>query len=51
MRTYDVKCPCCGHKNRRLYLEETGGWLECEKCGVLAVACEWMRRKIVPAAS
>ena len=33
MRTYDVDCPYCGHRNSALYLEETSGWMECEKCG------------------
>jgi len=31
--TYDVACPVCGRVNRRLYLEETEGWMECESCG------------------
>ena len=31
--TYDVACPICGRINRRLYLEETEGWMECEYCG------------------
>ena len=31
--TYDVACPVCGRVNRRLYLEETEGWMECEHCG------------------
>lgn len=33
MKTYDVKCPVCGRINYRLYLEETDGWMECERCG------------------
>ena len=33
VKTYDVKCPVCGRINRGLYLEETEGWMECEKCG------------------
>ena len=32
MKTYDVKCPICGHVNHNLFLEETDGWMECEKC-------------------
>ena len=31
--TADVKCPECGTMNYSLYLEETGGWMECENCG------------------
>lgn len=33
MKTYDVQCPICEALNQNLYLEETGGWMECEKCG------------------
>lgn len=33
VKTYDVKCPICGRINRSLYLEETEGWMECDKCG------------------
>ncbi len=33
MKRYDVKCPICGAVNRGLDLEETNGWMECEKCG------------------
>ena len=36
MMTYDVKCPVCGRINRNLYLEETDGWMECEKCSCTA---------------
>lgn len=32
MKTYNVTCPICGHLNRNLILEETDGWMECEKC-------------------
>ena len=33
MRAYDAVCPICGHRNIGLYLEETNGLMECEKCG------------------
>ena len=33
MKRYDIKCPICGTVNRDLDLEETDGWMECEKCG------------------
>jgi len=33
MKQYDVRCPICGALNKGLYLEETHGWMECEKCG------------------
>ncbi|MBR3245861.1 MAG: translation initiation factor 2 [Parasporobacterium sp.] len=32
MKMYNKKCPLCGHLNKNLYLEETDGWMECEKC-------------------
>ena len=33
MKRFDIKCPICGTLNRSLDLEETNGWMECEKCG------------------
>ncbi len=33
MKQYDVKCPKCGTLNKNLYLEETNGWMVCDKCG------------------
>ncbi len=33
MQGYDVKCPKCGTVNKHLYLEETDGWMICDKCG------------------
>ena len=33
MKQYDAECPVCGRINKGLYLEETGGWMECEACG------------------
>ncbi len=33
MKQFNVKCPHCGTVNKKLYLEETDGWFECEKCG------------------
>ena len=35
MKTINVKCPVCGTVNHNLYLEETDGWMECERCGTL----------------
>ena len=28
-------CPYCGQRNENLYLEETDGLCECERCGLL----------------
>ena len=33
MGLYNADCPCCGHVNKHLYLEETEGFFECEACG------------------
>ena len=33
MGLYNASCPCCGHMNKHLYLEETEGFFECEACG------------------
>lgn len=38
MKTYDRVCPYCRQMNRKLYLEETGGLMECEKCGQISYA-------------
>ena len=32
MKTYNKKCPLCGHMNKKLYLKGTNGWMECEHC-------------------
>ena len=33
MKIYHAQCPPCGRWNYNLYLEETEGRFECEKCG------------------
>ena len=33
MKQFTAQCPMCGTWNRQLYLEETGGWMECVRCG------------------
>jgi len=32
MKRYDVKCPICATLNRSLDLEDSEGWMECERC-------------------
>ena len=32
MNATDVECPICGALNEKLDLDETDGWMECEKC-------------------
>ena len=49
MKTYDVSCPCCGYWNKDLYLEETEGWMECEKYGeVSQVSKHFEKRSKIP---
>ena len=40
MKTFDVRCPVCGHMNHNLFLEETDGWMECEKCNAATRSLE-----------
>lgn len=35
MNLYNAVCPVCGKLNRNLFLEETGGIMECDFCGNL----------------
>ena len=46
MKTYDVNCPCCGHRNMDLYLEETEGFMECEKCGELTQVSKRFEKRV-----
>ena len=48
MKRYDKACPCCGHLNRGLYLEETGGMMECEHCGNTTVDLSFIRMIRIP---
>ena len=48
MSTYDIKCPKCGHKNRSLYLDETNGYMECEKCKTIVQAKQFCRSIRIP---
>ena len=36
VRMFDRICPVCGCLNRELYLEETNGMMECERCGSIS---------------
>ena len=47
MKRYDVRCPACGAVNRSLFLEETDGLFECEKCSTLT-RCSFSDRTILP---
>ena len=36
MKQLDVRCPACGAVNSGIYLEETGGLMECSVCGSIS---------------
>ena len=48
MKSYDLRCPICGTVNRGLYLEETDGWMECEKCGNVTQSMEHRQAVLIP---
>ena len=48
MKSYDLRCPVCGTVNRGLYLEETDGWMECEKCGNVTQSMEHRQTVLIP---
>ena len=48
MKSYDLRCPICGAVNRGLYLEETDGWMECEKCGNVTQSMEHRQTVLIP---
>ena len=48
MKSYDLRCPICGTVNRGLYLEETDGWMECEKCGNVTQSVEHRQTVLIP---
>ena len=48
MKHYDVKCPVCGKTNHGLFLQETGGWMECENCGADVEAKTFDDGKAIP---
>ena len=48
MKSYDLCCPICGTVNRGLYLEETDGWMECEKCGNVTQSMEHRQTVLIP---
>ena len=48
MKSFDLRCPICGTVNRGLYLEETDGWMECEKCGNVTQSMEHRQTVLIP---
>ena len=51
MKQYDVQCPVCGMVNCHLLLDETNGWMECEKCGTAIGLVKFMPKKRIPVLS
>lgn len=48
MRTYNKRCPICGHLNKNLYLEETDGWMECDHCHEDSQVLMFAKSQILP---
>ena len=48
MRRYDVKCPVCGKLNVSLDLEETDGWMECDRCGNVTQNLKAQKALLIP---
>ena len=48
MRAYDIKCPVCGTVNHSLCLQETDGWMECEKCKTESRVLTIRPLKVIP---
>lgn len=44
----DVKCPICGTLNKSLDLDETDGWMECEKCGNAVQILKYVKTRRIP---
>ncbi len=44
MKRYDIKCPVCGTLNKELFLEETNGFMVCEKCGTETQDVSYVKR-------
>ena len=47
MKQYDVICPICGTENKGLYLEETHGWMTCEKCHQESLSYSFLTKRMV----
>ena len=47
MKQYDITCPICGTLNKGLYLDETGGWMECSHCHSEIMDVEYARKHSV----
>ena len=43
MALYNAKCPICGTENKKLDLDETNGWMECECCKNVCIPTEYFK--------
>ena len=48
MKRYNAICPACKAKNKDLFLEETDGWMVCEKCGRQVKVMEFIKSVKLP---
>lgn len=48
MKEYDAECPVCGAINHGVFLEETDGWMECERCGAVAKSLNAVKLVAIP---
>ena len=48
MSAVNVECPICGQMNESLDLEETDGWMECEKCGNAVQIMKYVKTRRIP---
>ncbi len=48
MNKVDINCPLCGALNKSLNMEETDGWMECERCGNTVQIMKYMKTRRIP---
>ena len=48
MKATDVECPICGALNEKLDLDETDGWMECEKCHNAVQFLKYVKSRRIP---
>ena len=48
MSAVNVECPICGQMNESLDLEETDGWMECERCRNAVQLLKYVKTRRIP---
>ena len=48
MNATNVECPICGALNEKLDLDETDGWMECEKCHNAVQVLKYVKSRRIP---